>query len=69
MLVEGDAQTIIQQIQDTDMLPDWVIEEEILFIRHRLRDLPSWSFQWEGRDANHLAHVDSIPPDIVGLTV
>lgn len=56
VVVEGDAQSLIQQLQDPQSVPDWTIEEDVLFIQHRLSILSQGSICWEPHAANCLAH-------------
>ncbi|KAB1209388.1 PHD finger protein ALFIN-LIKE 4 [Morella rubra] len=55
-LFEGDAQLMINQIQDDAIQPDWLIEEDVLFIKSKLNDHSQWVFKWIPRNANEMAH-------------
>lgn len=56
VIMEGDAQILVNQVVDLDTVPDWVIEAEVLTIRALLRNHSKWKFRWIPRNGNCLAH-------------
>ncbi|KAB1225181.1 Spermidine hydroxycinnamoyl transferase [Morella rubra] len=55
-IVEGDAQVLITQVLNSDVLADWIIEAEVLTMRATLRSHEHWIFRWIPREGNGLAH-------------
>lgn len=55
--LEGDVQTLVQQISDSSVVPDWNIEVEVMSIRALLRANPLWNISWTAREGNFMAHL------------
>lgn len=50
------TQVLIDQLSHSEVLPDWIIEEDVLYLKSRWQEHPSWQFRWIPREANDLAH-------------
>lgn len=56
IILEGDAQALVTQAVNSDVLPDWIIEAEVLTMRAMLSSHGQWIFRWIPREGNGMAH-------------
>lgn len=56
VLLEGDAQSLVNQVVDPTATLDWIIEAEVLTLRAILSQHPLSHFQWIPREGNYIAH-------------
>ncbi|KAB1199480.1 hypothetical protein CJ030_MR0G022773 [Morella rubra] len=55
-IFQSDAQVLIDQLSHSEVLPDWIIEEDVLYLKSRWQEHPNWQFCWIPSEANGLAH-------------
>lgn len=56
LALEGEAQALVTRVVHTDMVPDWIIEAEVLTMRAMLKSHGQWTFRWIPRVGNDMAY-------------
>lgn len=56
ILLEGDALSLVQQVTDSTMTPNRLIEGEVHMMRNLLRDNHWWNLLWIPREGNIMTH-------------
>ncbi|KAB1200856.1 hypothetical protein CJ030_MR0G006086 [Morella rubra] len=56
IVIEGDSLVLWQQVTDRSASPHWLIDGEIVTIRHMLDNHPNWKFLWTSLEGNFMAH-------------
>lgn len=56
VVLEGDAQIVVNQVLESNRTPDWMIEAEKYTIRALFKNRCRWKLQWTPREGNMMAH-------------